>query len=106
MTETHPLQGARFFLDLRTEDDQAVAYDAQVYTPGARYQYLLRIDVAEDGRCQLLAQAREPADAPEAPPWTLAHLQVLGRQLYRKAAGRGASQGGPWQRKLSRWRPS
>lgn len=102
MTETYPESGARFFLDLDSVDADEVRYRATIYTPTTRYDQRLILRGAA-GHCELSEPPQAPADAPGAaapPPWTVAHLLALGRQIFRN------HKDGPWPRRLTRWRPT
>jgi hypothetical protein len=102
---TFPEQGVRVALTLRDVGDLA-RYDGEAYTPNARYELLLSIDVSNGKGTVEITSAKTRDDAP-APPLDApdaAFIKQLGMQLFRQAIAPADQGGGTWARRVQRWR--
>ncbi len=105
---TFPEAGVRVALDLRGTDDTHARYRGEAFTPAARYELSLLVDVATGkGRVTIEScAAREGSGSvPELEAADLAFITALGTQLFRLAVKTPADQGGgQWSRRIQRWR--
>lgn len=104
---THPEAGVRVAFDLRSVDDVAARYHGEAFTPGARYELSLSIELAS-GKAKLevvSSAARDGSTAAELDAGDVQFVTGLGAQLWKLAVKTPAEQGGgQWSRRIQRWR--
>ena len=113
---THPEQGVRVALDLISADDKHAHYRGEAFTPFARHELTLDVDVTTGAASLHLGEVhpRVGGDAP-APPSTLegppslpgtdlAFIRQLGKQMWRQVQLPREQGGGEWSRRVQRWR--
>lgn len=105
---TFPEAGVRVAFDLRSTDDAQVRYHGEAFTPSARYELSLVVEVAT-GKSELTVEGTAPREAGQAAEdleaADVAFIKALGMQLWRQAVKTPAEQGGGhWSRRIQRWR--
>lgn len=115
---TFPAQGMRVALDLAAHDGPRARYVGAAFTPSARFEIDLAIDVAtgaatlaigattpRDAEGSSVAAALDPPSAAALDPADQAFIRQLGHQLWRQATQTPADRGGgTWARRVQRWR--
>jgi hypothetical protein len=114
---TFPDAGVRVALDLAGVDDVTARYVGSAYTPWARHELELKVEV-KTGNASLLVRVTEARDDGVAPPsrpsnleegpppslesGDLAFVRQLGKQLWRLATQDPELK--TWPRRIQRWR--
>jgi hypothetical protein len=92
----HPRDGARFLFELGQSDDERATYDAAIYTPDARFDYVAEVD---NGGAHQVRATGEPAAADLEKK-----LLTMARLIARDASKRTSDGLPPWPRRVLRWR--
>jgi len=105
---TYPEAGVRVALELRATDETHARYRGEAFTPVARYELSLNVEVAS-GKAELAIESRRPreeaTEVPELEAADVAFIKALGMQLWRLAVKTPPDQGGgSWSRRIQRWR--
>lgn len=109
---TFPDAGVRVAMDLAEVDETTARYVGSAYTPWARHELELKVEV-KTGNTSLLVRVTEARDDGVPPPsrvepppslesGDLAFVRQLGKQLWRLATQDPELK--TWPRRIQRWR--
>ena len=92
--DLHPTEGARYLLELSTDDGARATYRATIFTPAA--EHTTDVSLGDDGTVTLSAS--------DAPAELTTRLTSMTKLMAREASKRRDDGLPPWPARILRWR--